>query len=187
MYRALTLLALDRTLDLMDESSLEDIARRTAIRLESTPDKTRIWAGDREITEEIRSPRVSRGVSIVAQHPAVRREMVRLQREIARHGNYVIEGRDIGTVVFPDADVKVYMEAASEARASRRLRELQEKGIPSTFAEVEADILRRDELDSSREASPLLKPEDAIAIDTTTLTIEEQVAKIVDAFTKLAG
>lgn len=182
LFRALTLLALEQQLDLHNGAALAELAQHSNLRIATTPEKTRIWANNREITENIRAPRVSKHVSLVASHPPVRKEMLRLQRELAAGGDVVVEGRDIGTVVFPDAPLKVFMQASIEARARRRHEELVEQGQEVSVEAVEAELASRDAMDASRKAAPLRRPENALVIDTTNLTIEEQVDKIVQAY-----
>ncbi|MFQ6007980.1 MAG: (d)CMP kinase, partial [Candidatus Zixiibacteriota bacterium] len=132
-----------------------------------------------DVTAEIRTPEVTRKVSEVSAHKNVRRVMVDKQRELGRSGSIVAEGRDITTVVFPDADVKVYLDASVTVRAQRRLMDLAKMGIQSNIEEQEADLRRRDEYDSKRTHSPLKKAKEAIVVDTTDLTIEQQVDRIV--------
>ena len=179
MYRAVTLRVLELGVDPHDEARVTEIARHLKIRQEFQEGTVRTFVDDRDVSEEIRSPEVTRWVSLVSSYRGVREAMVAQQRAMAARGGVVLEGRDIGTVVLPNADLKVFMKASAEERARRRLRELQEKGIPATFDEVLADLQRRDRLDSSRALSPLKKAEDAIEIDTTNLTIHEQVDRIV--------
>ena len=182
LYRALTLLALKNGIDIESEGELVNLLQQSKFQLQSQGDKIRIWINGEEATEAIRSPEVSRAVSMVARHPAVRREMVQLQRRLASQADVVVEGRDIGTVAFPEADLKIFLTASLEARAQRRLKELHEKGVEISLHELKRDIERRDAIDSQRETAPLKKAEDAIVIDTTELTIDEQVDKIVQAF-----
>ncbi len=186
LYRALTLLALKNGIDIESEGELVNLLQQSKFQLQSQGDDIRIWINGEEATEAIRSPEVSRAVSMVARHPAVRREMVQLQRRLASQADVVVEGRDIGTVVFPEADLKIFLTASLEARAQRRLKELHEKGVEIALHELKRDIERRDAIDSQRETAPLKKAEDAIVIDTTELTIDEQVDKIVQAFRALA-
>lgn len=185
MYRAVTWLAIESGFVLQDGNALAQLARQKTFRIESQPDLTRIWIDVKEITQEIRSIAVTKKVSIVAGHPQVRDEMVRLQRKIAAEGNFVVEGRDIGSVVFPEAELKIFMQASLDARARRRHLELQKKGVESAIEEIKHDIARRDELDSGRTASPLIMPTGAVVIDTTALTIDEQVDRIVAEVTKI--
>jgi cytidylate kinase len=179
MYRALTWKALEGGIDLADEEALGELAETSRIDIDSEGRGDRLLVDGDDVTEEIRTPEVSRAVSHVAKVPAVRRAMVRLQRAIANEGRFVVEGRDIGTVVFPDADVKVYLEASLEERAERRRRELSDRGVQQTHGELVEEIRRRDEIDSGREDSPLTRADDAGPLDTTGLTIEGQVDEVV--------
>ena len=126
------------------------------------------------MSQEIRTPEISKGVTSVCEIKEVREKLVSLQREMGKKKNVILDGRDIGTVVFPDADIKFFMVADIDIRAKRRLAELNAKGIDTTFEEVRNDIERRDKRDSSRSNSPLKPAEDAILIDTGDLTIQEQ-------------
>jgi cytidylate kinase len=179
MYRAITWFALRNDLPIDDGSVLSKIAKKSKIAFEMDGDLNRVYLNSVDVTEEIRTPEVTKAVSQVSAHPGVRREMVRRQKQIGRKGNIVAEGRDTTSVVFPDADIKIYLDASLEERARRRLLELSRKGISSTLEEQVKDLKRRDKYDSNREVSPLKKTRDAIVIDTTNLTIEEQVDRIV--------
>lgn len=181
MYRAVTFLALEQNLKLDQGKALASIVQQNRFEIKSTPELIHIWVDGREITDQIRGQNVTQNVSQVAVHPEVRKEMVRLQREIVLNGNYIVEGRDIGTVVFPQARFKFFMDASIDARAERRLVELQGKGVETSFEKIKKEIIARDKIDSSRATAPLKKPEGAIVIDTTKLTIDEQVDKIVEA------
>jgi cytidylate kinase len=134
-----------------------------------------VFLGDEEVTAAIREPAVDREVSAVSALPAVRRFLVRWQRRRAAQGNVVLEGRDTGTVVWPNADVKIYLEASLSERAARRARQA---GSSSGANDWAADLARRDRADSERVHSPLRKPDDAVAVDTTPLSIEEQVERV---------
>ena len=138
-----------------------------------------IWLNGEDVSVEIRTGDISSRVSAVSAIPGVREKMVKIQRQIAGKKDCVLEGRDIGTVVFPDAEYKFFLVAETEIRAKRRLLDLERIGESSTLAELIDDIERRDAIDSSRNHSPLLKAEDAIPIDTSHLTINEQINKIV--------
>jgi cytidylate kinase len=171
MYRAVTLAALERGADLEDGRALAALA--SSLALEVRADGT-VRLGARDVTREIRSPEVTAGVSLVAAVPEVRAAMVAHQRRFAeRNGRVVAEGRDIGTVVFPDARVKIYLDAAPEERAGRRAAELGARGADADLRAVREGIERRDRLDSSRAASPLRRAEDAWYLDTTGLTLEQ--------------
>ena len=179
MYRAITWKALDAGIDLEDASALGRLAAGARLDIE-TPDRGgRILVDGRDVTALIRSPEVTRSVSIVARVPAVRREMVRLQRRVAANGPIVVEGRDIGTVVFPEATLKIFLEASLEERARRRRDELAARGVAQTLDELAREIRRRDEIDSGREDSPLCRAEDALSLDTTGMTIADQVEEVV--------
>jgi len=180
MYRAFTLKVLRKGLDIHDEEALARLARETEIRLEPSPQGVSVFLDGEDVTDKIRTPQIDRAISVVSQVKGVRERMVDLQREMGRQGGIVAEGRDIGTVVFPNADVKVFLVASPEARAERRLKDLKAQGIRLSKAEVLADILRRDKLDSTRAVSPLRKADDAFELDTSSLTIPEQVEKILE-------
>ena len=139
-----------------------------------------IWLNGEDVSVEIRTGDISSRVSAVSAIPEVRERMVKIQRQIAGKKDCVLEGRDIGTVVFPDAEYKFFLVADTEIRAKRRLLDLERLGETSTLAELMDDIERRDAVDSSRDHSPLLQAEDAILIDTSHLTINEQINKIVN-------
>jgi cytidylate kinase len=171
MYRGVTFAALRRGID---PAEAEQVARMVLdVELSVTPEGVVVDGTDATI--EIRGPEVSRAVSIVAANPEVRTEMVRRQRAWAEaHGGGVLEGRDIGTVVFPDASLKVYLTADPEVRAQRRSQEVSDLD----YETVAADLARRDALDQGREASPLTEAADAVVVDTTGLAVEEIVARI---------
>jgi cytidylate kinase len=171
MYRAVALAALRAGVDLGDAAHLEDLARAASIEFE--PGGTRIFLNGEDVSEAIRHPEVSHAASKVSVFPGVRRVLVDKQREIAAHTSVVMEGRDIGTVVFPDADVKVFLDANPEVRAGRRSRELEEKGLTVRGDEVEREMRERDRRDATRAESPLLRAPDAIYLDTTALNLDE--------------
>ena len=165
---------------------------RIRLTMDFAPDGMRIWLNGRNVTDDIRAPRVTETASRVAAIPEVRKRMVREQRRAAREqvrerGGVVLEGRDIGTIVFPDAEVKVFMDAGEETRARRRFEELREKNPVISFQEVLADIRARDERDVRRQASPLRKAEGTIEIDTSHTDFREQVAMVVRAARERAG
>jgi cytidylate kinase len=176
MYRSVTFAALRRGVDPSDADVVGRLAADVTISL--SPDAVVVDGADATI--EIRGPEVSRAVSIVAANPAVRSEMVRRQREwVAARGGGVLEGRDIGTVVFPDAELKVYLTADPEVRAQRRSKEVTDLD----YETVAADLARRDALDQGRDVSPLAEAEDAFLLDTTGLTVEE----IIDVIAQRIG
>jgi cytidylate kinase len=186
MYRAVTLYALENDIARSDGERLSEAAQRIRIDFECRDGVNRVYMDGRDVTDQIRTPEVTRHVSEVSAHKGVRQAMVAKQRELGKNGSIVAEGRDITTVVFPNADVKVYLDASVTERARRRLQDLARLGIKSTLEEQEADIRRRDEYDSRRAHSPLMKAEDAVVIDTTNLTIEQQVDRIISLVASLS-
>lgn len=187
MYRAVALKALELGIEATDAEGLGRMARETDIRVEPDPDGTRIILDGRDVTSLLRSPEVSRNASPVSAAGAVRERMVAIQREIGRAGGVVAEGRDIGSVVFPDADVKIYLDADLRCRAARRKKDLEAAGRESPVEEVAADLSARDRRDSAREHSPLCVPRGSMRVDTSDLTIDEQVEKVVEAVKRKAG
>lgn len=180
MYRALTLKALGRGLDLKDEEGLIALAKDTKIELlyEKEGGLT-VFLNGKDVSREIRTPELTKNIKFVAGIPGVRAEMVKMQRKIAGSGKgAVLEGRDIGTVVFPGADRKFYLDADFKERVRRRHKELIDGGQEVGNADIEKDVRLRDKSDMERSAGPLKKADDAILIDTTKLSIEETVDKI---------
>jgi cytidylate kinase len=180
MYRALTYKALREDIDLHDEEKVANVLSRLNIELHPTVDGQIVMVNEEDITEIIRSNEVTNNVSIVAMHSQVREEMLKRQRQFATEGGVVMDGRDIGTHVLPDAELKIFLKASVEERASRRHQENQKKGYSSDFEQLKQEIANRDKLDSEREIAPLKKAEDAIEIDTTALSILDVVKKIED-------
>jgi cytidylate kinase len=183
MYRAIAWYALEHGLALDDEAALGEVASTKEIsfgHVEGDPVPRRVFIDGVEVTDAIRTAQVDRAVSSASVHPAVREALVDQQRRIGRAGDYVVEGRDIGTVVFPEAPVKVFLTATDEERAMRRVRQNEQRGVGSVdFEEVLADLRRRDEADSSRAASPLVAAEDAVKLDSTGFTADEIIDRIV--------
>ncbi len=182
MYRAVAWKALNEGVSLTDSQALAEIARTHAISFgheEGDPVPKQVFCDGQEITNEIRTAEIDRSVSAVSAVPEVRQALVEQQRRIGSEGNYVVEGRDIGTVVFPGAEVKIFLSASPEERAHRRVRQNVDRGVGSIdYNEVLADIVRRDELDSNRDTSPLRPADDALCIDSTGKYIEEIIAII---------
>ncbi|WP_304597386.1 (d)CMP kinase [Adlercreutzia caecimuris] len=182
MYRAIAWQALHNGVSLDDEAALGEIARTYDIafgHVEGDPVPKRVFIGDAEVTDAIRTAEIDRAVSPTSAAPSVRAALLDQQRRIGNAGNYVVEGRDIGTVVFPDAAVKVFLTASDEERAHRRVRQNVDRGIGSIdYEEVLADLRRRDEADSSRATAPLRAAEDAVQIDSTSHYIEEVIDQI---------
>ena len=174
MYRAITFLAL-RNGVVDNKSAVIEIARNVKLRLNFENGKTRVFANDEEVSEQIRSAEVNSKVSEVSTIPEVRAEMVKIQKLLGERGSLVAEGRDVTTVVFPNADVKIYLTASIEERAKRRFKEFQETKADITIDEVKANLEKRDKIDSGREISPLRKAEDAIEFNNTGLTPEQDL------------
>jgi cytidylate kinase len=173
MYRALTWLALERGVAVGDGEALGALARAAPITLEPRHDHLRVEIGGVDVTTVIREPRVTAAVSAVSAHAEVRREIVAAQRAILAEGDWVADGRDIGTVVRPDADLKIFLTASVDERARRRAAE-----IAGDAAAVRSEIERRDALDTGRAESPLRPAADAIPLDTTDLTLDQVVAAV---------
>lgn len=177
MYRAITFAALTAAIDLYDAQALKTIVDKIDLKINSTA----IYVDGVDVTEAIRTPEVTQNVSVVSMDPYVRAEMVNMQRKIASGQSVIMDGRDIGTVVLPDANYKFFLVADPVERAKRRLIELKAKGFNTSLEALTDEIVKRDALDSGREVSPLRKASGAIEIDTTFMTIEEVVAFIIDA------
>jgi cytidylate kinase len=178
MYRALTLKAMRLGSDLEDEKGLTALAHSAGINLSEGPAGLKVLLDGEDVTAFIRTPELTGNVRYIARVPGVRREMVRLQRAIGEKSGAVLEGRDIGTVVFPDADFKFYLDASLEERTRRRHKELIESGRDVRLEDTKKDVSVRDESDIKRDVGALKKADDAIFIDTTDLSIEGVVEKI---------
>ena len=177
MYRAVTWVALERGLDIGDEEALSALARSLEIEITrpgvNDGRQYTVLADGDDVTWEIRGPDVDRHVSPVSACAGVRRALTEQQRRIAQRGRVVMVGRDIGTVVIPDADLKIYLDASPEVRARRRFLELVERGEEADYDEMLSDMVRRDRIDSQREVAPLKAAQDAIVVDTDNLSIGE--------------
>jgi CMP/dCMP kinase len=186
MYRALALKALERGITLNDDARLEALAKETHIELKPpTPEceavgaKNRVLLDGKEVTNEIRTAEVARAASQLATIATVRRVLVAEQQRAGAGGGVVMEGRDIGTVVFPNAELKIFLDASPEERAERRWKEHQEKGEKMTVAEVFDEVIERDKRDRERKVSPLIRAKDAVLVDNTAMGIEETARLIV--------
>ncbi len=192
MYRAVTLYALDHGLFLPDSTpdTSAIIAALPSIHIDFAvqPDGTQhTLLNGQDVEAEIRRLRVSEAVSPVAAIAEVRHAMVAKQQELGRDKGIVVDGRDIGTVVFPDAELKIYVDASAETRARRRFKEMVEKGAAVNYEEVLANVVHRDHIDSTRAESPLRRADDAIALDNSEMTLEEQDAWLLEQFRRAAG
>lgn len=180
MYRALTYKAMDAGVDLKDEALVADVLSHIKIELHPSEEGQIVTINGENVTDVIRTTEVTNNVSFVAMHPLVREEMLKRQRQLATEGGVVMDGRDIGTHVLPNAELKIFLKASVEERAKRRHEENLKKGYSSDLEQLMQEIANRDKLDSEREVAPLRKAEDAIEIDTTALTIHDVVKKIED-------
>ncbi|KAB2454858.1 (d)CMP kinase [Bacillus sp. CH126_4D] len=178
MYRTITYAALEQKVDIENEEKLMEVVKNVNIDFQQGENTQLVFLNGQDVSEVIRTPEVTNRVSIVAKHRLVREEMVRRQQELAEKGGVVMDGRDIGTHVLPDAEVKIFMLASVEERAERRHLENMNKGFDSNLEQLKKEIAQRDKLDSEREVSPLKKADDALELDTTSLSIEEVVQKI---------
>ncbi|MBU0508876.1 (d)CMP kinase [bacterium] len=185
MYRAVALKMLRCGIELTDAGKVAALLRATTVSQKEDRSQTRILLDDEDVTDEIRSPEVSLWVGPVSEDPSVREHLVGWQRELGKSGGIVLDGRDIGTVVFPDADVKIFLVADVKTRAKRRRKEMLGRGIEQSLDEVESAIRTRDDRDSTRAHSPLRKAQDAIELDTTHLTIGDQVEHVVEMARKV--
>ena len=174
-YRALTLKALNEKIDLFDTTALENIAKNLDLRI----DGNEVYLEGQDVSNQIRVPLIDKNISVIVSYPQVRKAMVRLQRKITEQGDFVIEGRDITTVAFPDAEHKFYLDADPKIRAQRRFKELTGKGLDVNFSDIEKDLIRRDQADKNRKVRPLKISDDAIVVDTTGLSIEQTVDEII--------
>jgi len=188
MYRAVALKALRLGMDINDPIVMAMLAEATDIQLQQQGDgSVRVFLDGEDVTEAIRTPEVSEASSIVSAHEGVRKVLAERQKAMAELGGVVMEGRDIQTVIAPDAEVKIFLTASLEERAKRKWLELQQKGISVSYEEVLQEVKERDERDKTRAIAPLRKAPDAVEIDTTGMTPEEVAEKIVELARKRAG
>ena len=178
MYRAFALAMLRMGVDVNDAEAVASHAGSADISVDYVDGSQRIYIGGEDVSEAIRKPEVSTAASAISAVPQVREEMVALQRRIAEGHDVIMDGRDIGTVVLPNATLKVYLTASAEVRADRRCRELQEKGTPQPYEQVLQEIRDRDWRDTHRAASPLRVAEDAVMVDTSDMNLEQSVAAL---------
>ena len=195
IYRAITWKVLKNNIDINNENMISDIVSSTCITIKKTntnslKDYYHIFVDEEDVTEEIRNPKIDQNVSQIAKLPKIRRQLIYLQRKLAEKGNIVMEGRDIGSVILPMADIKLYFTASEEERIKRRYKELIKKGYDVGYEEVKKQIAQRDEIDSKRKYAPLIKAKDAILIDSTEKSIEEvkdEILKIIKKQKKYRG
>lgn len=184
MYRAITWQAMQDGVALDDDAALKALLATTTITFKPGEPEQHVYVNDQEVTAAIRQPDVTNNVSTVAAQPAVRKALTDRQREIAAAGGIVMDGRDIGTSVLPNAEVKIFLVASVEERAERRFKDNAEKGIHTPMATLRDEIATRDKKDSTRAISPLTQAPDAIRVDTTSLSIDAVVAKINEIINK---
>ena len=180
MYRAVTLAILRKRTAIDDQATITKIAQKLDIQLKMRKKKLQTFLNDEDVSDAIRTPEIDEVISLISSYKQLREIMVEKQRQIAQAGGIVMDGRDIGTVVLPNAQIKIFMNADLDSRAKRRYEELHEKGIVSSLKQIKNEIEQRDHLDSTRETSPLMPATDAHIIDTTNLTIDEQVNAVLD-------
>ncbi len=179
-YRCVALETINQGVGLEEKDKIIEIAKTIKVDIQALPEGDKIFLNGKEVTKEIRSKEVTEIVSQISSIKEVRFEMVNLQRRLAEGKDVIMEGRDICTYVFPNADVKIYLDASIEERAKRRYKEMQEKNINMSYEEVEENIRKRDENDKAKEIGALKKAEDSIVVDTTSLTIEQVVEEIIE-------
>lgn len=178
MYRAITYKSIKNGLDLSSEQEIVKLLEETSIELQPSENGQQVYLDGENVSEAIRTQDVTANVSQVAAHALVREDLVKRQMVLANTGGVIMDGRDIGTHVIPDAELKIFMSASADERARRRFVDNDKRGIHIEFEELKADIIRRDKFDSEREASPLVQAEDALYLDTTELSIEQVVDEI---------
>jgi len=179
MYRSVALRAKEKGISPEDKLALSQLASSLRITFVTDGEQTHVLCDGKDVTEAIRTPEISRLASTISKQKELREVLVQMQREMGREGGVILEGRDIGTVVFPDAEVKFYLDAVGEERVKRRYHEMIEKGMKVDFKETQEELMQRDHHDMHRDHSPLKKAEDAMFIDTTHWSVKEVVAKMV--------
>lgn len=180
MYRSIGIFAVRNNIDCKDDKKLKKALRKVKIDLKFTSEGQRVILNGEDVSEAIRTPEASMAASAVSAQPSVRKFLLVRQRKMAKKNNIIMDGRDIGTVVLPKATVKIFLTASPESRAQRRFLELSQKGDNSTYEEVLADIVKRDEQDMNRKIAPLKPAEDAVIVDTTEYNLEESVNAVIN-------
>lgn len=178
MFRAMAYFFLSRGLDVYDDEIIKENCGKIQVGIEYLDGAQHILLNGVDVSEEIRTEQVGKAASVVAKYEMIREKLLEIQRKLASEQDVIMDGRDIGTVVLPDAQVKIYLTASSAVRAKRRFKELTEKGEACDLAEIEKGIIARDEQDMNREIAPLRQAEDAVYLDTSDMTISEVVEKI---------
>ena len=184
MYRAMALYFLRREIDAKDEKKIAEACEHINVTIAYQEGEQQVLLNGENVNAFIRTEEVSMMTSNTSKYPAVREKLLYLQRELAAANNVIMDGRDIGTCVLPDAELKIYLTASASEQAKRRYLEQKERGVERDLAQIERDIIARDEQDMNREIAPLKQAEDAIYLDTSDMTIEEVVTKIVSLVQK---
>ena len=187
MYRAIGLYALRAGKDPKDNAAVDALLPEIELQLASIAGEQHIYLKDEDVSTAIRTEAAGMAASAVGANPAVRAFLLELQRDMAKKQDVLMDGRDIGTVVLPDATVKIFLTAAPEVRAMRRCRELEQRGTPQPYEQVLRDIVDRDWADSHRDIAPLCKAEDAVELDTGALTFDESLRLLLDTIRRRAG
>jgi cytidylate kinase len=185
MYRSVALRVKEKSISPEDELALKNLASSLSITFSAKGEQTHVFCEGEDITEAIRTPEISRLASTISRQKGVREALVQMQREMGKEGGVVLEGRDIGTVVFPEADVKFYLDAESDERVRRRYHEMVEKGVRVNYKETQEELLQRDHHDMHRVHSPLKKADDAHLIDSTHRSVEEVVEEMVGIISRV--
>jgi cytidylate kinase len=185
MYRAIGWKTKQEGIDPADDNKLADLCARSVVTIKKDNSDPRFYVDGIDVTGEIRTPEMGMMASTVSKAPAVRARLLTLQRDLGKSGGVVMDGRDIGTVVFPDADVKFFLDASATERGKRRYLELKAKGLDVDLAQITREIEERDQQDRGREIAPLKKAEDALLIDSTALNIDETIEQMVSVIQKV--
>lgn len=187
LYRTVGVNALRKKVDMTSDEAIEAILPETKVEMKFVDGEQRMYLCGEDVSKEIRLPEASMAASRVSAVPAVRAFLFDLQRNIAKENNCLMDGRDIGTVVLPNAQVKIFLTASPEKRAERRYKELCEKGVQTAYEEVLADIIKRDYDDSHREIAPLKPAEDSILVDTSEIGLDESIEKVISVILEKTG
>lgn len=184
MFRCVTLELINNNITINETDKINEVLSNISISLKNEGNVQRVFLNDKDVTEKIRTKEVDDKVAEFAAVGVIREKLKELQQQMGKEGNIIMEGRDIGTVIFPNADVKIYIEVSEEERANRRYKQNLEKGINTPYEQILENIRKRHKLETEREIAPLVKAEDAILIDTTNMTQDESIDKIIDIINK---
>lgn len=178
MYRSVTWAVLHNHIDINDQKAVEALLPELDLTMEASDDSCKVFIAGQDVTDFIRTPQVNNSVSIVASYKGVRQYLVERQRLMAKAGGVILDGRDIGSVVLPNADLKIYLTASVEARAMRRYLEVQGTSNEQTLEDIKDSVMQRDDMDKNRKESPLIQVEDAVLVDSSNMTFDETVEHI---------